>query len=71
MEKSKKNQIKKKLLCVLKDLLENAGSIIDNCGDYCSGVKIVIRDLGPQDIPMWKVTYTHTSKNFIENNKKE
>ena len=71
MKKEVKDKIKDNLLCVLKDLEENADSIVKNSGELCTSVKIVIRDLGVNDIPNWKVSYTHVSKNYINKNKKD
>lgn len=71
MKKEVKDKIKDNLLCVLKDLEENADSIVKSIGDLCTSVKIVIRDLGVNDIPNWKVSYTHVSKNYINKNKKD
>lgn len=71
MKKEVKDKIKDNLLCVLKDLEENADSIAKSIGDLCTSVKIVIRDLGVNDIPNWKVSYTHVSKNYINKNKKD
>lgn len=71
MKKEIKDKIKDNLLFVLKDLEENADSIVKSIGDLCTSVKIIIRDLGVNDIPTWKVSYTNVSKNYINKNKKD
>lgn len=65
--KENKTAVKEDLLCLLDDLKENVDAITDCMTPTTTGIKITLRGFGKKDeFPIWKVSYTNVSKNYIE-----